>query len=156
MKERILKPRTAEKLTQAAFGEKIGLTRDGVASYERGAAKPTGTAIVAMVKVFGVNQQWLETGEGEMYACDRNETIERISKRYSSSMTFRAMLDAYAQLDEAGQAAIERYVGLLLEAMAVGGDVTKVAVDVSEAELTEQADEMESAGQEVARDPEAQ
>ena len=53
------------------------------------------------------------------------------------------MLDAYAQLDEAGQAAIERYVGLLHEAMAVGGDVTKVAVDFSEAELTEQADEME-------------
>lgn len=156
MKERILKLRNAEKLTQAAFGEKIGLTRDGVASYERGTAKPTGTAIVAMAKVFGVNQKWLETGEGEMYACDKNETIERISKRYSSSTTFRAMLDAYAQLDEAGQAAIERYVGLLHEAMAVGGDVTKVAVDFSEAELTEQADEIESAGKEAARDSDAQ
>ena len=63
MKSRLVELRNKLNLTQTEFGEKIGLTRNAIAAYERGIANPTGTAIIAIVKVFHVNRTWLETGD---------------------------------------------------------------------------------------------
>lgn len=120
MKDRILELRNDQKLTQAAFGAKIGLTRDGVAAYERGLAKPTGTAIIAMVKVFGVRREWLENGELPMYSQNNEETLNKIQGRYHASDTFRAMLDVYAAMTDAQQDAFEEYINMLARAVAAG------------------------------------
>ena len=93
MRERLVELRKTLKLSQTEFGARIGLSRDGIASYERGLAKPTGTAITAIINVYNVNREWLETGEGEMFSESRSVTLDKIAKRYNGSETFRAMLD---------------------------------------------------------------
>ena len=120
MRERLIELRKTLKLSQTEFGAKIGLSRDGIASYERGLAKPTGTAITAIINVYNVNREWLETGEGEMFSESRSVTLDKIAKRYNGSETFRAMLDVYARLTSDQQNAFETYVSMLTQAIASG------------------------------------
>lgn len=138
MKDRIVELRNTLGLTQAEFGAKIGLARDGVASYERGVAKPTGTAIIAMAKVYGVRREWLESGELPMFEDAKNpdQTLNKIQNRYNASTTFRAMLDVYATMTSAQQDAFEEYINLLTRAVATGQNPATVKPSVpTEAEI---------------------
>lgn len=122
MKERIKDVRKYYKLTQTQFGERIGMKGNSITSYETGVRIPTRAVICSICREFGVRRAWLENGEGEMFAPSNPQTLDRIAKRYSESQTFRAMLDVYAQMDEEGQEAVERYIEMLSEAVAKGKD----------------------------------
>lgn len=69
MKDRIKQIREhaeEKKLTQSAFGERIGLTRDNVANIEGGRTEPTEIVIKSILREFNINETWLRTGEGQM------------------------------------------------------------------------------------------
>ena len=67
MKDRIRALRKALDMTQKEFAEKIGLKRNSVASYEIGKNHPMDTVIKSICREFNVNEDWLRTGEGEMF-----------------------------------------------------------------------------------------
>ncbi len=62
-------------LTQEQFGEKIGVGKMAVTYYEGGKRTPPETTIRLICSVFGVNEEWLRTGDGEPYAEKENEEI---------------------------------------------------------------------------------
>lgn len=116
MKTRIFELRNRLNLTQTEFGEKIGLTRNAIAAYERGNANPTGTAIMAIVTVFHVNRAWLETGEGDMFdqSCEQAETA-RMIEAISDSPAMRSLLATWAQLSDENKAVFERFAADYVE-----------------------------------------
>lgn len=125
MRERIKAIRAYNKgMTQAEFAVALGLAPTSTSSWERkiNPQLPTETMRILICEKFNVNRHWLETGKGEMMLPSHNQTLDRIAKRYSESQTFRAMLDVYAQMDEEGQEAVERYIEMLSEAIAKGKD----------------------------------
>jgi transcriptional regulator with XRE-family HTH domain len=67
MKDRIKALRKALNLTQQQFGEAIGLARNSITQIEMGLINPGKRTIADIVSVFNVNEQWLLTGEGEMF-----------------------------------------------------------------------------------------
>ena len=67
MHERIKELRKYLGLTQAEFGEKIAMRQTGVAWLESGDRKITDRVITTICAVFGVDEIWLRTGEGEMF-----------------------------------------------------------------------------------------
>jgi transcriptional regulator with XRE-family HTH domain len=71
--ERIKELRKYLGLTQAEFGEKIAMRQTGVAWLESGDRKITDRVITTICAVFGVDEIWLRTGEGEMF---REPTID--------------------------------------------------------------------------------
>ena len=108
MNERIIELRKALKLTQTAFGEKIGLSRDGIASYERGNAKPTGTALQCIIATWNVNREWLETGVGEMFIESPESTLDRLAVEHNLGPNQKALLSvAMEALDTLDDAACE-------------------------------------------------
>lgn len=110
MKDRIIELRNQLNLSQTAFGEKIGLSRNAIAAYERGIANPTGSAIVAIVNVFGVNQRWLETGEGEMFdAAGHAGEAARLVESVGESPAMRSLLATWAQLSDENKVVFERF-----------------------------------------------
>ena len=116
MKDRIISLRNKLNLTQTEFGEKIGLTRNAVAAYERGIANPTGTAIIAIENVFHVNRHWLETGEGEMF--DKSEQLDetaRLIESVSDSPAMLSLLATWAQLSDHNKAMFEEYAAAYVE-----------------------------------------
>ena len=67
MNERIKELRKALGLNQTEFGERIGIKQGSVAGYESGIRTPLDSVILSMCREFNVNEEWLRTGEGEMF-----------------------------------------------------------------------------------------
>lgn len=75
MNERIKKLRKALDLTQTEFGRRIGVKQNTVALIE-GGRKTSDQTIFAICREFNVSEEWLRTGEGEMFRTrSRDEEI---------------------------------------------------------------------------------
>lgn len=69
IKDRIRHIRKQNKLNREEFAKKLGFTSDGaVTNMELGRVTITEERIDLICKTFGVNKEWLTTGEGEMEA----------------------------------------------------------------------------------------
>lgn len=68
MGPRIKMVRENLELSQAAFGEKLGVSQNYVWMLEHGQRVPSKRAIRDICRVFGVNEMWLRTGVGEPFA----------------------------------------------------------------------------------------
>lgn len=67
MKDRIKELRKNKKLTQAEFGERIGVKGNTITTYENGSRVPSEAVIKSICRVFNVNEEWLRTGRGDPY-----------------------------------------------------------------------------------------
>lgn len=68
MKERLFELRkNVLKLSRAKFGEPIGMTDSEIKNLENGVTQLKESKIHLIVKTYNVNEQWLKTGEGEMF-----------------------------------------------------------------------------------------
>lgn len=67
MNERIKKLRKSLGLTQLEFGEQVGVKANTIGNYEIGLRTPSDAVIRAVCREFNVNEDWLRTGEGEMF-----------------------------------------------------------------------------------------
>jgi transcriptional regulator with XRE-family HTH domain len=68
--KRIKEVRTRLKMTQKDFGDKLGVSRDVIANIECDRVKPQKMFIQLLCATFSVNQDWLETGEGNVFLND--------------------------------------------------------------------------------------
>ena len=76
MNERIKQIRKESKLTQTAFGERIGVKGNTVTGWETGIRVPSDAVVNLICREFNINEAWLRTGEGEMYkAVNRDAEI---------------------------------------------------------------------------------
>ncbi len=67
MNERIKKIRKTLGLTQQEFADVIGIKRNTFSQYEIGRNEPIDAVINLICREFDVNENWLRTGEGEMF-----------------------------------------------------------------------------------------
>lgn len=67
MNERIKDLRKSLGLTQLEFGEQVGVKANTIGNYEIGLRTPSDAVIRAICREFNVNENWLRTGEGEMF-----------------------------------------------------------------------------------------
>lgn len=67
MNERIKQIRKKSGLSQDDFGNAIGITRSSVSLLESGRNNPSEQTIRLICTEFNVNEEWLRTGEGEMF-----------------------------------------------------------------------------------------
>ena len=76
MNQRIKKVRMKVDLTQSAFGEALGISRAAVQKLESGENNPSEQTIRAICEKFGVNRQWLETGDESIQPYEREPDLE--------------------------------------------------------------------------------
>ena len=67
MNERLKKLRKTLDLTQQEFADRLQIKRNTVATYEAGKSNPSDAAVSLICREFNVNEDWLRTGEGEMF-----------------------------------------------------------------------------------------
>lgn len=73
MGERIKQLRKALGLTQKEFGERLGVKPNTIGTYEIGRNDPIDAVISLICREFDVNEDWLRTGEGGMFAPQSRE-----------------------------------------------------------------------------------
>ena len=67
MNERIKQLRKYRGLNQTDFGSRIGIKQTSIANYESGTRVPLDTVVASICREFGVSEQWLRTGTGELF-----------------------------------------------------------------------------------------
>lgn len=112
MNERIKAVRKAAGLTLEKFGERIGITASSCSTMESGKSNPSNQTIIAICREFKVDEAWLRTGKGEMYANKDSDTelnliMESIG---ATDPTIVRILKAYWHLSETEKAAVRKLV----------------------------------------------
>lgn len=117
MKERLKKLRKTLDLTQQEFADKLKVPRNTIGGYEVGKSNPSDAAVNNICNIFNVNEEWLRTGNGEMFIeLTRDEQIENFvgdalkSEEDSFKKKFISML---AALDESDWEVLQKMVELL-------------------------------------------
>lgn len=79
MNERVKELRKALGLTLQKFGDRVGMKRNSLSQVENGTNGVSNQLFSAIVREFNVNEQWLRTGEGEMFAAaSTHDQVEHI------------------------------------------------------------------------------
>ena len=101
MNERIKATRKASGLTQSEFAERIGASRDKMASYETGRVVPSDTVLKMISREFSVSFAWLKTGEGPMDDPVVDDAVEtKILNSYQNMPDrLRMLVDALVEMD---------------------------------------------------------
>lgn len=127
MNERIKKLRKALDLTQQQFADKIKVKRNTVATYEMGRSDPSDSAISLICREFNVNENWLRTGEGEMFEqlTDQQKVMKytaMLLKDKDSVMAtaIKNFIITYEQLDDTSKKVLEDVAIKYLENMKKG------------------------------------
>ena len=110
MEKRIQAARKAKGLTLKQLGDIIGISESAVSNIERGRNKPSGSTLILLCEKLGVNREWLESGEGEMFepTTEQAETA-RMIEAISDSPAMRSLLSTWAQLSDENKAVFERF-----------------------------------------------
>ena len=69
-------------ISQEEFGKKIGMTKGAISQFEKGSYAPTDQTIMLICREFHVSEDWLRTGEGEMFqALNRHEHLASLTQK---------------------------------------------------------------------------
>lgn len=80
MKERIKEIRKISNLTQVEFGKRVGVRGNTITNYENGLRNPTDAVILSICREFGIREEWLRYGSGEMSIVKtRNQEIQEFA-----------------------------------------------------------------------------
>lgn len=86
MNNRIRQVRQFFNLTMDQFGESIGIKKSSVSLLESGSNNPSRQTILAICRVYNVNEDWLVNGTGEMLSpVDRELQIALLVRRLLDS-----------------------------------------------------------------------
>ena len=115
MNERLKKLRKTLDLTQQEFVDKLGIKRNTVAQYEIGRNEPIDAVILSICREFNVNEEWLRTGEGEMF---EQMTEQQKLLKYTGMLlkdkdsaivnAIQSFIITYEQLDDTSKATLEK------------------------------------------------
>lgn len=110
MKDRIREVREHFGLSMEKFGSRIGIGKASISLLESGKNNPSVQTITLICREFGVNEQWLRTGEGEMFEQTRASVLDRLSTEYDLSRGQRSVIEAFLDLDPQERDVILKYV----------------------------------------------
>ena len=118
MNERIKKLRQTLGLSQDEFGRRLGVTRGAVTNIELNKVDPKPLFVDLICREFNVNENWLRTGEGDMFIQrTRDEELAAFfGDVLSGEPDFkRRLLSVLSRLDTEEWAMLEKVAEKLLE-----------------------------------------
>lgn len=103
MNERIKQIRKEKKLSQSEFGKNINLSQNHISSIEKGVRSITDRIINDICKIYNVNENWLRTGEGNIYRDPFDSLV-------IDDPEIKEFLISFKQIDESMQQTIKEMV----------------------------------------------
>lgn len=111
--DRIKEVRMQSGLTQTEFGERCGLGRCVIANIELRRNTVTKLYIKLIADSFGVNEEWLVNGTGEMFAHTKEDYINQFVQNYNGSKLLKKVIKAFIGLDSEERKAVLKFIGNL-------------------------------------------
>lgn len=108
--DRIKKIRREFDLTQEAFASRIGSVQNTITGYESGRRNPSAPIISLICREFGVNEQWLRDGIGDIYIPDPNNELEALAGKYKLSVADQTLIEKYISLKPEARKAVLQFM----------------------------------------------
>ena len=96
--------------TQADFGEQCGLGRAVIANIENNRSPVTPLYIKVVVDNFGVNEEWLIKGTGDMFLETKEQYIDRLAERYGLDDFMKKVITAYSELSDDEKKVVKDFI----------------------------------------------
>lgn len=106
MNKRLKKLRLELELTQAEFGQRVGMTQNSITLIENGHRNISDYNVRRICHEFKVNEKWLRTGEGEMFLPDASDEIEALVRKYDLSYADQVVIEKFVNSRKEFRAAI--------------------------------------------------
>ena len=106
MKDRIKKLRKSLDMKQQEFADRIGVKRNTIGQYEIGRNEPIDTVINLICREFGVSEEWLRTGSGEMFSPAPTDVLDQLAQKYKLSNAAYIMIEKFVNLNPDKQAGL--------------------------------------------------
>ena len=110
MNLRVKEIRKTTKLSQDAFGTRLGITGAGISKIENGHRGLTDQMILLICKEFNINEKWLRSGKGEMFKPVRPYGIEQLAQSYQLDDLDATIIKEYLSLDANKRKIIKDYI----------------------------------------------
>lgn len=152
MGERMRELRRALKLNQTEFGRRIGLTTGWVSRVETSERNLTEQMMVTICNVYNVRDEWLRTGEGEMFLQEPSKALAALATTYRLNEPDRDLVAAFVEMTPKDRSDCLYYVlRHACESAARGNGVPLTAADQAAALDREEAAEHDRVRAEFAR-----
>ena len=96
--ERIRALRKELKLSQEAFGERIGVSKGVIVNLELERAPAKDLMLKMICRTFNVNPLWLESGEGEMFLDVPDTILDDLAVEFDLSPTEKNIVTNYLRM----------------------------------------------------------
>lgn len=117
MKDRFKELRKELNVTQQEFADKLKISRNFVAQIEMGSKVPSDRTIDDVCREFDVNEEWLRTGNGDMFVPgikDKQISAMLADVMKSGEDSFRhRLVSALARLDDEGWDNLEKLIDMI-------------------------------------------
>lgn len=107
--ERIKKVRKDLDLTQQAFADRLGMKRNSIAQVEMG-RNTSDQTIISICREFGVSEEWLRTGAGEMFIPSTEKSVDELIQEHGLDDLDRQIIMEFIKLKPEDREAVKRYV----------------------------------------------
>ena len=104
--DRIKKIRREFDLTQEAFASRIGSVQNTITGYESGRRNPSAPVISLICREFGINEEWLRDGIGDMLIPDPDNELEALVQKYKLTTADRILIEKFVGLKADTRSAI--------------------------------------------------
>ena len=117
LKDRFKELRKELNATQQEFADKLKISRNFVAQIEMGSKVPSDRTIDDVCREFNVNEEWLRTGNGDMFIPgikDKQISAMLADVMKSGEDSFRhRLVSALARLDDEGWDNLEKLIDMI-------------------------------------------
>lgn len=114
--DRIRELRKALRMTQGAFGARLGVMQSTITDYERGFRNPSRSVQMAICREFNVSEEWLLTGAGEMFNQEARDELDELLRSRGLGKGDRAVVEKFLELDPAQREQVMEYLTAFTEA----------------------------------------
>ena len=130
-------------MTQADFANKVKISRSNLGNVETGRISVTDRLLIDICNAFSLSENWLRTGQGEMYEETETTLFAAFAKQYDLSEAEQKAARYLLQLSSQERQQILHHVVGLAEAI-TSDDQTGSSTDI-DAELEAYRQELEAA-----------
>lgn len=142
MKERLKELRKQLGLTMEEFGNNLGVRKTTISSLENGVNNITNQMAKLICTTYNVNEEWLKTGNGDMFIETKESHLSELAKQYALDDMEVKIVEAFLELAPDKRAAIKEYVSILAKNVVVKSEEEIILEKIDE-EVEEYRRELE-------------
>ena len=110
MNNRIALLRKTLSLTMEEFGKSVGVTSSAISNIENGKRNLTDQMILSICREFNVNENWIKTGQGEMFTPEPENEFDVFAKNFNLNDFERNFLEKYLKLSKQEREAVTIFI----------------------------------------------